>query len=668
MISAQNVGHRFGPQILFEGASFLLTFGARVGLVGPNGAGKTTLLKILAGEAAPDSGEVVRARGVTVGMLAQEIEPMRGGTVLELAMRGAKDLHAIETEMKELLPYLETDNEIATRYAHLVDEFGRRGGYSLESEARAILHGVGFSEREVERPVSEYSGGWQMRVELARLLLAEPDVLLLDEPTNHLDLESIVWLESFLRAYKGAVIIISHDRTFLNRLVTSIFEIALKRFTEYVGNYDDYIEAKEARAAQLEAEKAAQDREIARLERFVERFRAKATKARQAQSRLKMLEKIERIELQGEEKRVQFRIAATTRSGREVLSVRGLKKAFGEKVVFAGVGALIVRGERIALVGPNGAGKSTFLKLVAGAVSLDAGECVLGHNVSVHYFAQHQIAALDPKKTVLEEAFSVSKGKTLTQVRSTLGAFLFSGDAVDKPVAVLSGGEKNRLALAKMLLNPANLLLLDEPESHLDIPSREMLVESLQDFDGTIVFVSHDRTIMNQLATRVLEVTPKMLDSFPGNFDEYQEKKCNHRGTETQSAETQRKKAGFRKGETEAEAGTSAGAEAGAGGRKSRDDKRREAEERARVARATRGLREKIDAAEEAVAEIEARIAAIDGELADPALYADGARVAMLATERAEKKAALDEMYAEWEKATTEMAYVMRTLGVDQGE
>ena len=527
MIQLESIGKTYGGQALFRELSWTITSGERIGLVGPNGAGKTTLCRILAGLEEPDEGRMSRVRGATVGYLPQEVAVSGERSVLGEALSGYEEVWQLEREMEEIAAALaaapaEAD-VLTARYGDLQHRFEARGGYRLETEAKAILGGLGFRADEVARPLVEFSGGWRMRAALARLLLLRPSLLLLDEPTNHLDLESLGWLESFLADYDGTVVVVSHDRYFLNRMVTSIADLGAGGLTVYPGTYDDFLVEREARRELLEAQARNQAKRIAEIERFIERFRYKATKARQVQSRLKMLRRIDRIEVDRDARNIRLAFPHPPRTGRRVASLRGVAKAYGDVVVYRGVDFEVERGEKVALVGVNGAGKSTLLKMLAGALALDAGERTLGAHVAVHYYAQHQLDALDPSRTVLEELENVAPDLGYTRLRTLLGAFLFSGDAVEKKISVLSGGEKARVALAKMLVRPAALLCLDEPTNHLDLASREVLEQALAAFPGTIVFISHDRYFINRIATRIVQVERGTLTSYLGSYDDYLE-------------------------------------------------------------------------------------------------------------------------------------------------
>ncbi|HET9178443.1 MAG TPA: ABC-F family ATP-binding cassette domain-containing protein [Terriglobia bacterium] len=530
MIQLSSGGKQFGPKVLFEGLDWLLTPGDRVGLVGANGTGKSTLLKVLAGLETLDVGTLSTARGITRGYLPQDGLELAGRSVLEECLSAFGNLLEMETEIEELThrmadldPASEEYAQVAERYHALETEFQHRDGYSLEARAGAVLNGLGFSRDDQARLTEEFSGGWQMRIALAKLLLTRPNLLLLDEPTNHLDLESRNWLEQYLEDYPHAVVLVSHDRYFLDVTVNKVVEIWNRRAWFYAGNYDRYLTQKEERKAQLEAAYRNQQDRIHHLEVFINRFRYQATKARQVQSRIKELEKIERIELPSEEKTIRFSFPQPPASGRLVAEFREVSKSYGDKQVFAGVNFAIKRGDRVALVGVNGAGKSTLIKLLAGVEPATAGETLPGHHVEVDYFAQDQYKALDPEARLIDDIGGVAPAALSgqTQLRTLLGSFLFSEDEVFKRVGVLSGGERNRYALARMLLRPANFLLLDEPTNHLDLRAKDVLLEALGKYTGTVVFVSHDRYFIDHLATRVFEIGGGEVHDYPGNYEDY---------------------------------------------------------------------------------------------------------------------------------------------------
>ncbi len=528
MIQLSAAGKRYGHKLLFEDADWLITPESRLGLVGANGTGKSTVMKILAGLETLDYGSISRTKGISAGYLPQDGLTLSGRSIFAECMSVFDELHAMEKEMESLTRSMsELDHtgaeyaDVADRYQRLEHEFRARDGFTLEAEVGKVLTGLGFNRNDWTRQTEEFSGGWQMRIALAKLLLQKPNLLLLDEPTNHLDLEARNWLEEYLASYPYAYVLISHDRYFLDVTVDRIAEIWNKKLHFYAGNYDQYLAAKTARKEQLESAYKTQRDRIEQLEVFINRFRYTATKAKQVQSRIKELEKIERIEVPEEEKVVHFSFPQPKPSGRIVAEFANVAKSYSDHQVFAGVNFMIERGERIALVGVNGAGKSTLIKLLAHTEQLTAGEYKLGHEVHPDYFAQDQYKELDPEARILDDLGELSPSSTQTQLRSLLGCFLFSGDDVFKRIGVLSGGERNRYALLKMLLHPANFLLLDEPTNHLDLRAKDVLLEALMKYTGTVVFVSHDRYFIDKLATRVFEIGEGKVELYPGNYEDY---------------------------------------------------------------------------------------------------------------------------------------------------
>jgi ATP-binding cassette subfamily F protein 3 len=528
VIQLQSLTKGFADRVLLDHVTWQVGDRDRVGLCGPNGAGKTTLLRMLGGLDEPDAGQVMRPNALTIGYLPQDGLSHSGRTVVDEASQALKPLLDMKAEMHDLEHRLGEDAASAAdheallhRYAEVQERFGIADGYHIELKVATILRGLGFEPADFDNLTDHLSGGWQMRLALAKLLLGQPDLLLLDEPTNHLDLEARNWLESYLAAYPHSVILVSHDRYFLDTVVTRIADLALRTITDYHCNYSDYLLQREARMERLREAKRRQDEEIARVQQFVDRFRYKATKAAQVQSRLKMLEKIERIEVPPERKRIHFHFPPAPKSGRLVIEVKHARKAYGSNVVLESVNLQIERGDRIALVGHNGAGKSTLMRLLSGEESPDSGERIEGHQVVMQYFAQDEATKLNPDLTVYESLAAGSPDTMIPAIRNILGGFLFSGDDVYKKAGVLSGGERTRLAVARMLLRPSNTLLLDEPTNHLDLDSKEVLLDALADYGGTLVFVSHDRYFVERLASKIVEVGEGKALMYPGTYAEF---------------------------------------------------------------------------------------------------------------------------------------------------
>ena len=532
MIAIRNLTKQYGKQLLFVDASFQLNSGEKVGLVGPNGSGKTTLFRIIAGEESLDDGEVSLPKRLTVGYFRQDVEEMSGRSVLDEAIDGSGRLGALHHELIDLERAMADPSRagemdaVLARFGEVQEEYEHLGGYGLESQAREVLAGLGFDEAWIDGDVGALSGGWKMRVAMARVLLGKPDVLLMDEPTNHLDIESIVWLEGFLKSMPGALLMTSHDRDFMNRIVTRVADIDDGEITSYSGNYDFYERERGVRSANREAAFARQQAMLAKEQRFIDRFAANAAKAAQVQSRVKALDKIEKIELPKRRPVIKFEFKTPPRSGDDVAALRGVSKAYGRRVLYDGFDLTVRRGERWCVMGRNGAGKTTLLKMIAGVLEPDGGEVALGASLKMGYFAQQALQVLDPALTVWEQIQRDFPHDTVGVLRNLLGAFQFSGDEIDKPIRALSGGERTRLVIARMLFDPPNFLVLDEPTNHLDLTTKDMLIEALHEFEGTMIFVSHDRSFLRGLSNRVLELggesgtgtTPLI---YPGSYVEY---------------------------------------------------------------------------------------------------------------------------------------------------
>ena len=531
MIAFNRIGKQYGRQVLFVAASFQLNPGEKVGLVGPNGSGKTTLFRMIVGEEAPDDGTVSVPKKLTVGYFRQDVEEMSGRSVIDEAIAGTR-LGALHHELDDLQHALadparavELDRLLA-RFGEVQEEYEHLGGYALESQAREVLHGLGFDDEQIDGDVGALSGGWKMRVAMARALLGKPDVLLMDEPTNHLDIESILWLEAFITSLPGALLMTSHDRDFMNRIVSRVAEIDDGEITTYAGNYDFYERERALREANREAAHARQQAMLAKEQRFIDRFGSHAAKAAQVQSRVKALDKIEKIKLPKQRRVVKFNFQPPPRSGDDVAILEGIDKRYGSRVIYDGLNLNVRRGERWAVMGRNGAGKTTLLRLIAGALEPDAGSVRIGASVKMGYFAQQALQILDPKLTVEEQMIKDFPQESIGVLRTLLGAFQFPGDETDKPIRALSGGERTRLVLARMLLHPPNFLVLDEPTNHLDLATKEMLIDALGDFEGTMIFVSHDRSFLRGLGSRVLELggesgTDSQPLVYPGSYVDY---------------------------------------------------------------------------------------------------------------------------------------------------
>ncbi|MBM4439800.1 MAG: ABC-F family ATP-binding cassette domain-containing protein [Candidatus Rokubacteria bacterium] len=530
MISFNRVSKQYGRQVLFVDASFQFNPGEKVGLVGPNGSGKTTLFRMIVGEESPDDGEVALPRKVTIGYFRQDVEEMAGRTVLDEAIAGSGRLGDLHHELHELQQHMadparaDAMDEILERFGEVQEEYDHLGGYALEAQAREVLHGLGFDDERIDGDVGELSGGWKMRVGMARVLLGRPDVLLMDEPTNHLDIESILWLEAFLKGLPGALFMTSHDREFMNRIVTKIAEIDGGEIIVHTGNYDHYERERAIRETNREASYARQQAMLAKEQRFIDRFATHAAKAAQVQSRVKALDKIEKIELPKRRKLVKFDFRPPARSGEVVATIADVTKKYGARVVYDGFSLTLRRGEWWAVMGKNGAGKSTLLKMIAGALTPDAGAVQLGASVTLGYFSQQALDVLDPALSIEEQLQADFPNEGIGVLRNLAGAFQFSGDDVDKKIRTLSGGEKTRLVMARMLLNPPNFLVLDEPTNHLDLETKDMLIDALRTYDGTMIFVSHDRTFLRGLSTRVLELEGAAPQVYPGSYVEYVER------------------------------------------------------------------------------------------------------------------------------------------------
>jgi ATP-binding cassette subfamily F protein 3 len=649
MLSLSGITKAYGGRTLFSDVSLQVNRADRIGLVGPNGAGKSTLFSIILGTLEPDAGKLSKERGATIGYLPQETAVVGDETVIEIATSITPDF----IKLRRIIKAWEANHPVEALHSEDIhddahDRFNELGGYRLEAKAKQILAGLSFRESDFDRPARELSGGWVMRAHLARLLVQEPDLLMLDEPTNHLDLEALLWFQGYLQSYPGGILVISHDREFLNRLVGGIVEIRQSKLLRYRGNYDEYLEQRAAHEEQMLAAYKNQQREIGQLMDFVNRFRAKASKAAQAQSKLKQVERMEKIEAPtNEDRKVSFSFPQPQRSGQRVITLENIHQAYGDKVVYSGMDFLAERDQRIVLVGPNGAGKSTLLKILAEVVVPQSGVRTLGHNVKAGYYSQNRVEMLDPSRTVYEEASDTPQRVTEQFIRTLLGCFLFQGDDVFKKVGVLSGGEKSRLALVKLLLDPPNLLLMDEPTTHLDMASIDALAYALDQFQGTLIFISHDVYFIRSLANHVVHVNAGRLTPYPGGYQYYLDK------TKALSA-----RAALTSGGSNGVAGQKP-TSAPAANRPSvdrKEQKRIEAEQRQARSNRRKGQQQIVDRLEKEIQQTEARLKELTTELENSATYAQPGRAVEINRELLHAQERLAELNPEWETAAGKLA------------
>ncbi len=649
VVTVSGLSLSYGKKTLFDDESFAIGPHDRIGLVGANGTGKSSLIKILAGVVKADSADIRFARKAKAGYLPQDIAGLPAGNLIDSVLSSVPGREELDQRLKaleEALPKLEGDDqmECAQELADVLESIEHFDDHYGRHHAERILLGLGFRPEQFEKPASTLSGGWRMRAALASLLLQDPELLLLDEPTNHLDVPTLTWFDGFLKKSRKAMVLISHDRDFLNRQINRVLSLEVEGLRSYTGNYDQY---KKLRAAEAELLHAASEKQAARraeLEEFINRFGAKASKAAAAKSKQKLLDKMDEVTLLEERAKVNFRFPEVDRSGREVVTLKNIHKAYGNHVIYRGLSATVERGARIAVVGANGAGKTTLLKLVAGEITADSGESFLGHNVSLGYYAQHHAEKLDHKSTILAEIMRLVPDKPQSHVRAILGAFLFTGDDVEKQIGVLSGGERARVALAKLLLIPSNLLLMDEPTNHLDLDSSEMLIEALKSYSGTLMFVSHNRSFVNQLANQVWDVRDGGVVVHPGNLDDY----LHHEGLQAEKAEKAASQV------------VSAAAAADRSGLPEKERKRLEAEARQKRSSVEGPLRKEISRLEGQISALETKLAEDEAALADPALYNDFAKAKPLMDAHRGRKGELEALYAKWEDASSRLAEALR--------
>jgi ATP-binding cassette subfamily F protein 3 len=650
----------FPEKDLFQDVGIQIEQGDRIGLVGPNGAGKTTILRLITGEMEPDRGEVRISKGVRIGYLPQDVQEGMKGGLLEAVVNSVPDLVSLRDEVYKTQSLLENeaDPQEQGRIAHKLAELHQRLQFLDQQyprhQAEKILVGLGFSQDDFSSPISSLSGGWKTRAALASLLHQKPDLLLMDEPTNHLDIPSVRWLEQYLKEFKGAIVLVSHDRRFLNSQVKRIIGFEPEGLRFYTGNYDQYLKAREEEERALEARAANQEQKLKEAQRFIERFKAKSSKARQAQSKIKLVKKMEFVETHRKEKTLNFSFPPVPQSARVVATFKGISKAFGPKVLYRDIEMTVLRQERVAIVGPNGSGKTTLLKIVAGELAPDKGSIILGHGVTMGYFAQHQSEALDPNKKIIEEIYQILPDAPLTFIRSLCGAFLFSGDQVEKPVGVLSGGEKARVSLAKLLVKPGNFMVMDEPTNHLDLISSEKLIDALLRYEGTLLFVSHNQSFVNRLATKIWEIKDGRISEYPGNLDEYYE---HLRRLEELDKRPQLQIMGNRS-EDASDQGQK---------RENRKEQKRERAERRKAVQDVIGpIVSGLERIEKDMEECETRKKEVEKLLADPEVFKDKNRAVPLLTEYNLLRDRAEELMAEWEQKQMELDAARQKLALTE--
>jgi ATP-binding cassette, subfamily F, member 3 len=664
LLNIININLTLSKKEILRDLSFQVENGDRIGLIGPNGSGKTSLLRIISGEMHPDSGEVVLTGGSRFGYLSQDVDERLSGPLLQSIIDSIPRRKTIREEIRSIETLINNNQgsseqvKLAGRLTELHNEMTLIETIYPSHRAEKILAGLGFTGQNFNEPVSQLSGGWRMRASLASLLFQAPDLLLLDEPTNHLDLPSVMWLEQFLHEFKGAIILVCHDRDFLNRQIDRIISFEPEGIRSYRGNYEQYLVLREDENSRLEAMARNQEQKVKDAKKFIERFKTKATKARQAQSKIKLLKKIEMVSTHKSQKTVRFSFPEVAQSGRQVLTIRALSKAFDEKRLYKDIDLNVFKGERIGLIGPNGYGKTTLLRMIANEIPADTGTIVQGHNVEMSYYAQHHSEMLDHRKTILEEVYQIVPHESVSFVRGVCGAFLFSGEDVDKPVKVLSGGEKARVALAKILIKPGNLLIMDEPTNHLDLVSSEILIDALDKYNGTLLFVSHNQSFINRLATKIWDIRDGQIIEYHGTLKEYF---LHLKEMEEGESHTIANTSGREKESTIAPA-----LQEQKTSENKKEIRRKKAERRKEISAALKPIEERCARLEEKISTLEAREKEISGMLTDPELFKDSTKSVPLLNEFKKLKQTLEDSISEWEKTQTKMEELKEELGMDE--
>lgn len=653
LVIISNLSVTFLGKHLFREIGLQVEPGNRIGLVGPNGSGKTTLLRLIGGEISPDTGEIKKRKGIRIGYLPQDVHTVLSGKILQSILDSIPGRVRLRDEMMQIEESLtnitnkDSQLKLAGKLAELHQKISYLDRQFPSHEAEKILAGLGFRSEDFNISASSLSEGWRMRTLLGSLLYQTPDLLLLDEPTNHLDIPSVHWLDQFLQTYKGAIILVSHDKDFLNKQINRIISFEPEGLKSYSGNYDFYLKAREEEKSIRLRQAKNQEQKIKEAERFIERFRSKASKARQAQSKIKLIKKMELIESYHPQKSIHFSFPAIPRSGREVVAIKEVSKGFNKKNVYTNLNLTVLRGERIAIIGPNGAGKTTLLRMIAGEITPDRGEITLGHKITMAYFAQHHHDMLDPRKTIVEEVSLAAPDETIGFVRTLCGTFLFSGDDVDKSIGILSGGEKARISLAKLLVKPGNLMLMDEPTNHLDLISSEILIGSLADYKGTLIFVSHNQSFVNRLATKIWNIQGEEIEEYPGNLNEY----YNHleRIAKTSPEDSDKKKS----------------QRVSSRDKQSRKAQKKEAaEKRQLIGETLKPIQEKLLVLEERISDLEKRQKELETILSDPAIFADTNKSPSFLNEYSEVREKVKELIARWEFVQEQLESAKRELDI----